>query len=319
MEQIIEKIEEKNNNEKKDKKKRKIIIPIIIIVTILLIILFVAQIAQASSSTGQAELTQLQSSSTAQMMGYIIKTASGKVIVIDGGRKEDKANLLNHINKLGGEVEAWFITHPHNDHAGAFISMINEENISIKKVYYTINDFSWYKQYEAERLEDTQEFIQTIQNKKINSNVQEVELNQKISIDDVQCEILGIKNPEIITNPGNNSSMVIKVEIADSSILFLGDTGEESGDKLLQTQKEKLKSKIVQVAHHGQNGAKQTLYQEIQPEICLWPTPEWLWNNDIGIGRNSGPWKTFETQKWMEELKVKIHIVQKDGDITISL
>ena len=316
MEQVIEKISSK---ETEKVKRKKINISILIIAIILLMILFIATIVQATDTTTQAELTQLKSNTTSQMMGYIIKTSTGKVIVIDGGRKADKTNLLNHINGLGGKVDAWFITHPHIDHMGAFISMIQEENIEIEKIYYTINELSWYEKYESERIEDTKEFIQTLQNEKINSKIEEVKLNQKIHIKDAECEILGIKNPEITTNPGNNSSMVIKIEIADTSILFLGDTGEESGDKLLITQKEKIKSKIVQLAHHGQNGAKQTLYQAIQPEICLWPTTEWLWNNDIGTGENTGPWKTLETRGWMEELEVKTHIIQKDGDITISL
>ena len=128
-----------------------------------------------------------------------------------------------------------------------------------------------------------------------------------------------MKNPEITNNAFNNSSMVIKMNLEKSSILFLGDTGEESGDKLLNTQKDKLKSDIVQVAHHGQRGAKESLYQEIKPTICLWPTPKWLWDNDNGGGKDSGQWKTLETRAWMEKLGVKKNIVEKDGDITIKV
>ena len=173
MKHIEKELKEKKNNNVK---------LIIVIIAILLIIVVITQIDKLTNSKRQAELTQLKSNTTAQMMGYIIKTSSGKVIVIDGGRKEDKTNLLNHINKLGGEVEAWFITHPHNDHAGAFISMINEENISIKKVYYTINEISWYEQNEPNRLKDTEEFINILQSEKIKANIQEVQLNQKIKI-----------------------------------------------------------------------------------------------------------------------------------------
>ena len=113
--------------------------------------------------------------------------------------------------------------------------------------------------------------------------------------------------------------MVIKMNLPKSSILFLGDTGEESGEKLLNTQKDKLKSDIVQVAHHGQGGAKESLYKEINPRICLWPTPEWLWNNDSGEGKGSGPWTTVETRQWMKNLGVKIHVIEKDGDTTIKV
>ena len=94
---------------------------------------------------------------------------------------------------------------------------------------------------------------------------------------------------------------------------------KKASEKLLKTQKEKLKSDIVQMAHHGQNGATKELYEQINPTICMWPTPEWLWNNDSGEGKGSGPWKTLETRQWIEELKVKKNYVEKDGDITIKL
>ena len=253
------------------------------------------------------------------MMGYIIKTSEGKVIVVDGGTREDAPNLEKHINELGNKVDVWFITHPHSDHAGAIIEIIEETDIQINKIYYTMNDIQWYQQYASERANEAEDFKNAIQNERIKDIAEEVSLNQIINIDFIECEILGIKNPEITEDAFNNSSMVIKMNLPETSILFLGDTGAESGDKLLETQASKLKSDIVQVAHHGQNGAKESLYQAIQPSICLWPTPEWIWNNDNGEGENTGPWSTFETRSWMEKLGVKQNIIEKDGDITITV
>ena len=33
------------------------------------------------------------------------------------------------------------------------------------------------------------------------------------------------------------------------------------------------------MAHHGQDGVEMDVYRVIKPEICLWPTPDWLWDN----------------------------------------
>lgn len=281
------------------------------------IIIFTAYIF--TNKTQQISLTQLQNNSGRQMMGYIIKTSTDKVIVVDGGTAEDAPNLINHIKTLGGKVDVWFITHPHSDHAGAINKIINETELPINKIYYTMNDLQWYKQYAKERAYEAEEFLKAIQNEKVKDKTEEVQLNQIIKIDFITCEILGIKNPEITEDAFNNSSMALKMNLPETSILFLGDTGAESGDKLLQHQSDKLKSDIVQVAHHGQNGAKESLYQAIQAKICLWPTPEWIWNNDLGEGENTGPFTTFETREWMEKLQVKQHIIEKDGDITITL
>ena len=67
------------------------------------------------------------------MMGYILKTKN-KTIVIDGGLKEDAQNLIDNINRIGGgKVDVWFITHPHMDHAQAFMEIAESSNIEIGK------------------------------------------------------------------------------------------------------------------------------------------------------------------------------------------
>ena len=59
--------------------------------------------------------------------------------------------------------------------------------------------------------------------------------------------------------------------------------------------------------------------QAVAPRVCLWNTPDWLWNNDAGNGFDTGPWRTVEVRGWMEELGVRRHFVSKDGEQTICL
>ena len=284
----------------------------ILIIAILIIIISILGIIYEKYNNGVI-LTQLHDNSPRQMMGYVMKTKN-KTIVIDGGLKEDSENLQNQIKECGNKVDVWFLTHPHMDHVQAFLDVVENTNIQIDKVYATFNELDWYKQYETSRIEEIEIFFEVIKSEKIKDKVEQVQLNQKIDIDNVKCEILGIKNPEITTNPINNSSMVIKMKINDKILLFLGDTGKESGEKLLKNQGNKLKADIVQMAHHGQSGVDEVVYQKISPQICLWPTPEWLWDNNPGTGYNTGKWTTIETRNWMEKLGVKINYIEKDGD-----
>ena len=295
--------------------KKKVIVYTSIIIIVIGIILGVVNYNEKNSTT----LEQLQNNGHSQMMGYIIKTNNNKIIVIDGGTSDDTENLVNKINVYTGKVDYWFITHPHKDHATSFIDIVNNYNIDIGKIYVTVNDEEWYKKYGDGREEECISFLNTINEDKIKDKVEEVTLNQTILIDSIECEILGIKNPEITTNAINNSSMVIKMKTKNNTILFLGDTGVESGNKLLEMQKEKLKVNILQMAHHGQSGVTEEVYDFINPKICLWPTPDWLWINDSGNGEDSGPWKTKETRQWIEKLNVKKNIIEKDGNIKISI
>lgn len=270
------------------------------------------------NNTQTVQLTQLKMNSGRQMMGYILKT-NNKVIVIDGGTKDDAENLKFHINKYGGKVDYWFMTHLHDDHLGAFTEIVKDENVEICNIYASLNDKEWYRVNEPSRYDFAEEFLNILSDEKIKNKVHSPDLNEKLTIDNIKVEILGIRNPEITENPGNEQSMVIRFDTHKSSMIILGDTGVKSSEKLLNNQKEKLDCDVVQMAHHGQNGATKELYQAISPKICLWPTPEWLWNNDPGTGYNTGIWKTIETRSWMEELNVKNNYIEKDGDITIEI
>ena len=47
---------------------------------------------------------------------YVIRTSQGRIIVMDGGMPQEAPFIRGFIDALGGEVEAWFISHPHSDH-----------------------------------------------------------------------------------------------------------------------------------------------------------------------------------------------------------
>ena len=67
----------------------------------------------------------------------------------------------------------------------------------------------------------------------------------------------------------------------------------------------RLKHDIVFLAHHGQNGVAKEFYAAVKPEVAIWPTPTWLWDNNNGGGLGSGPWLTNFVKCWMQELGVK--------------
>lgn len=290
----------------------------IVVLLFCLFLFFTKKSIQEETQMINLEILQLKANGSSQMMGYLLTTKNGKTIVVDGGTTDDTDNLIKHIKEKTGKVDAWFITHPHRDHATCLINIIQNTDIPIDAIYVSLNDASWYEEYGAGRGNEAVNLMEALENERVKDKVYEVSLNQKIQIDNVKAEILGVKNPEITTNAMNNSSMVIKMSTETKSVLFLGDTGEESGNKLLENQNEKIKADIVQVAHHGQSGVTKEVYEAIHPQICLWPTPEWLWKNDKGEGEDSGPWKTKETRKWMEDLEVKQNIVEKDGDVAFS-
>ena len=112
--------------------------------------------------------------------------------------------------------------------------------------------------------------------------------------------------------------MVFKFTAVDvnKSMIFLGDAFTRASEELLENP-EILKADAVQMAHHGQNGVTKEVYEAIQPKICCFNAPEWLYNNDNGGGYNSGKWKSIEVRSWVEELGAK-SILAFQGDQTIE-
>ena len=281
-------------------------------------ILLVTTIIVKSVNKDYIELTQLHDNSPSQMMGYFIKTSNGKIIVIDGGTTEDSNNLKNYINQNGGKVDYWILTHFHTDHTGAISDIINNTDIEIKNIIYHECPVEMIEQYEPARIEQYELIHNALQNERVKDIIINPTPGQKFQISaDIDLYIIDVYEDDITNNFGNNTSTVFKININKKSMLFLGDIGEERSEKLLNKHNEELKSDYVQMAHHGQNGATFELYKNIEPLYCLWPTPEWLWNNDSGNGYNTGPFKTVEVRGWMEQLNVKENYIEKDGDITL--
>lgn len=259
---------------------------------------------------------QLPSQSRNQMNSYVMQTTGGKVIVIDGGNTEDADYLKTFLRVRGNRVAMWFISHTHYDHVNALTAILKDPGqLKIDHVYASLLSDQWMSKY---GLAEEQE-PQTLDNFKkaaqaAHMEITDLELGQVLKLDGVTIGILGVSNPEIVENGVNNSSVVMRVWDHYKSILFPGDLGVEGGEKILHGQyKDQLKSDFVQMAHHGQNGVDKAFYQAVAPRYCLWPTPQWLWDNDMGGGKGTGPWVTQEVKSWMDELGVKKNYYQFDG------
>ncbi len=272
-------------------------------------------------TTGVGELWMLGSTTGAQNLSIVIKSPHGKLIVIDGGWEADADKLSSLILQQGGKVDAWLITHPHEDHVGALCAILNDtgRKIKIDKIYCSLATPDWYRQVSPTGAGIADQLLSAFTKLQVGTVTNNIGRGTEINIDDVNIRVLN--NRGVYTYNGvNNSSMVYKIRVSGQSILILGDLAYDGGKDLIRTcTAAELKSDIVQMAHHGQQGVDQDAYALIAPTTCLWPTPTWLWNNDNGGGVGSGPWGTLTTRAWMDALGVKDNRSLKDGDVHMYL
>lgn len=263
----------------------------------------------AESILGGATLTMLNSQTNSQILSVIIQTSQGKLIVVDGGLGEDGDYLLSQIQARGGHVAAWLLTHPHGDHVGALYKILQDgaQGIQIDGIYYNFASPEWYQIHDPDEQTMAISLIGTFAGLP-REILHQVSRNQFIQVDDVIIQVMNDRY-ELSEDKGNNASIVYKMLVNGKTMLFLGDMGEAGGRRLLsEAGAEQLKVDIVQMAHHGQNGVGEEVYKAINPGICLWPTPDWLWNH------NGSKWPIAETKAWLTRLGTQKHYVMKDGD-----
>ncbi len=266
----------------------------------------------------------LQSVKNSQMNSFLITTESGKVIAIDGGWKQDAGKFLRYLRDLTGEavphVDAWFLTHPHLDHIDAFKEMMefHRDEVSVDRVYFHFPSSTFLAADESS-VQTMEEFYHVLP--LFADRVRFVSGGDKLDVGEAHFDILYTHDFEFKGNVCNNSCLVFRMTLGGKSVLFLGDCGVEAGQKILRLWGESgiLKSDLCQMAHHGQNGCDKEFYQAVAPTACIWCTPDWLWDNNVGKGFNTHIFKTVEVRGWMDELGVKTHYVMKDGDQMIEL
>lgn len=268
-------------------------------------------------------IRMLDSVTGRQMMSLVITTEDGRVIVIDGGYREDAPRLLACLREVTGQdvphVDAFWLTHPHSDHMHAFMELCEHhaDEWTFDGVYFHFPSVQFIAAEDREYvyLAEFYEKIGLFAHKMHIVSAGDVYLFGEARID-----VLYTTDDSFHRNVCNNASTVFRLTLGGKRVLITGDCGVEAGQKLLRLYgAEGLHAEICQMSHHGQNGCDRDFYAAVSPEICLWCTPKWLWDNDAGKGYNTHMWKTVIVRGWMQELGVRENYVTKDGTQIIRL
>lgn len=200
----------------------------------------------------------------------LIVTPSKKTILIDGGGSEsfdvgEKVLLPYLLDRRIRKIDYIMISHFDTDHCKGIFTVI--ENLKVKNIIIS---------KQAEKSENYKKFKEIVANKKINIIL--VKAGDKIKIDKyIYFKILFPTEKLIMQNPLNNNSIVSQLNYKSFKMLFTGDIEEMAEKEILNLQKDKLKSTILKVAHHGSNtSSTQEFINSVKPELAL-----------IGVGKNN--------------------------------
>lgn len=215
--------------------------------------------------------------------GYILRLSDGRFVIFDGGYKGDDRVYKTLRELEGGKIviAAWFISHPHGDHYPAMIDFIkdhgNDPSIVIERVMHNYTHHEMYNINGSAGVDKSgksvQEFYTALETYVPDVPVIKVHTGQIINFGSDSIEVIYTME-DLVPTPlpnVNDSSLVIRANIAGNSIMLLADTCYDSGPILNNIWGSYLKSDIVQIAHHGQWPSVEEIYHSIQGEVVLFP------------------------------------------------
>lgn len=239
---------------------------------------------------------------------YGIVTPEQELYLVDGGfMEEDGERMRQYVEKHGGTVTGWILTHPHVDHIGAFLSYMESYSDTVETVYYSpfVEEFFYHEDPQVSAVLNNailfSEFEKMKQETEDKVQYLPMEAGMVLDMDGMKLEC--VSSFEFERKDINANSLVFSLSANDFSMLFTGDMTEDT----LKDMKKAYPADsvlwdvtVLQIPHHGYLAGifNDELYRAASPDIALLDcTSEEYEKNSVGIQ---------EHVKMIEALGIKV-------------
>jgi len=249
-----------------DQKSSKFINSSLIAALLLAVFLWttISQNASSDTVTSTAEVNFLD---VGQGDAILVNLPGSVQALIDGGPDSRVLNqLVRYMPKFDKKIEYVFASHPDADHIGGLPSVLQS---------YEVGEF-----VETGKTSDSQVF------KKMKNEVSQKKIAVKTIRQGDMVDLSGKAKMEVLypdenavkSATTNNVSEVMRFYYQGGTVMFTGDAEVETMDKILSSEpKDKIKSDILKVPHHGASSAyDQKFLEEVAPEFVV-----------ISVGKNN--------------------------------
>ena len=176
-------------------------------------------------------------------------------VLIDGGKKNK--GLVAYLNDyVDGTLEVMVATHPHADHIGGLIEVLND--FQVDQIWHN-GDTSTSQTYA--------EFMSSVNAEE--AEVRTARLHDVIRAGDLE---LYVHHPANLEGSTNNNSIVLHLAYGDIDFLFTGDTEQEAEGAMMVLSSVRLPEvEILKVGHHGSRTASSPDFLGItSPEVAIY-------------------------------------------------
>ncbi len=186
-----------------------------------------------------------------------------KTLLIDGGERQSSGKVLSTLQEYGlSYIDVIVATHPHADHIGGLIDVINTVNVG--------------QVLDSGQMHTTQTFedlLDAIYNKQI--PLRSVSEGESINLDPtVKIDVLNppASIPDGANNEGefNDNSVVLKLTYGNFSALLTGDMEERNEARLVFNNATILDADVLKAGHHGSRTSSSTAFlNAVTPEVVI--------------------------------------------------
>ena len=184
----------------------------------------------------------------------ILITMDGKNILIDGGPTAAGSTLLGYLSSANvTHLDFLVATHPHDDHIGGLIAVL-ESAITVDRVLY--NGYNYTSQTFQEFLTLAEQHNLTLAER---NNVYFLSATTNFTI------LSPIQPHEFAETDLNVNSIVLKLQVSNVDFLFAGDATAGAEQSMLNAGLS-VNSNVLKVGHHGSGlGTSQAFLDAVNP------------------------------------------------------
>ncbi|MGM0545620.1 MAG: DNA internalization-related competence protein ComEC/Rec2 [Bacteroidota bacterium] len=193
----------------------------------------------------------------------LVTTPNNKHFLIDVGRWQPDYNsakyiIIPHLKQNGIEkLDAVFLSHPHADHIGGVMDIIN--TIPVDTIYNSGTDYD-SDLYVSYREKAAQKNIPT----------KALRAGDQVNIDPALRFF--VYGPEASASPANinNRSLILELIYGETEFLFMGDAEERQERTLAKNFPNLLNTDLLKVGHHGsKSSSAENLLKLTSPKIGI--------------------------------------------------
>lgn len=195
----------------------------------------------------EAEDIEVHFIDVGQADSILIKSSTGKNMLIDAGNNDDEDLIYSYLKDKGIETLDIVVgTHPHEDHIGGLDTVIN--NFDVKKIYMP---------KVSNNTKTFEDVLLATKNKGL--KITTPTSGDNFELGNAKCTMLAPNSSTY--DELNNYSIVIKLEYEDTSFLFTGDAEGISEQEMLNKGYD-LSADVLKVGHHGSESSTTELFLE---------------------------------------------------------